>query len=207
MKNPSYILHGAAVTLCFDWIRSDTYKDKVKFETFRESSSLWQQIEYDRKHSGRLDWEEDENRLKESIKYAAERGWVIRQFTKIGRPRTKDHSKQDQMKAERAVNRHLAESTLKRLRSVSGGYQLDSHLILTVTDKLFDEYVSNISPDEIAGLTRDELLELTRFHPKVNNRLWTWLKAKGWTEKRGQRAQPDETIIRVRTIHKIDVQK
>lgn len=205
MTFPQPILHKTAFELCLDWIRSTTYKDRVRFETFRAASSLWQKIEHDRKHSGRTLWEQDNQLLIDAICYAHDKGWIRREFRKLGRRRTKDFSPQEQAEAEYKINKHLAESTIRRLWSQAGENQPDSYTILTINDGIFAEYLGSLSAEQLQNLTRGELQELTGFNQKINNRFYNWLRTKGWSEKLGSREKEDGGIVRVRVIYQEDV--
>lgn len=206
MNYPTPILHETAFRICLDWLRADNFKDRVGFETFRSASTLWQKIEYDRQHSGRTLWEQDQQLMIEAIKHAHEKGWIQREFSKMGRPRTKDFSPQQQAEAEYKLNHHLAESTMKRLHSQAGEYQPDFYSVLTVTDRIFEEWLGTIDPQQLQNISRDELLNLTGFNPKVNNRLYNWLRQKGWSERRASRTSEMGVISRVRVLWQEDVQ-
>jgi len=201
MTSTNTLLRNTALRICIDWLNSVEYRDTASYSKVRSASSLWQMIEHERKTSGTNYYLETEKFWIKSLHYALDQGWLVRKISRIGRPRVKDYSVNETMRAAYLLNQNsTAASTARKLASAAGEAQRESYSIITVTEELFAALLEDAPLDQFEHINRRDLAAVMGLSSRATNAFYRWLKTKGWKEKSKKVKDEAGLITRVRTL-------
>ena len=205
MNDPTYELRlrRTALRICLDWLNSPDFRNRLSLKRVQETSSLWQEILYQRETSGTYLYEQTMKHWWDAIKYAEKCGWIEVVIRKVGRPRTKEYGIAEISKAEGMLNQMgTASSTAKRLRSVAGDWQPESVRVMAVTDQIWAAFMVNGPLEHCDEISREQLQAITGFTPSATNGFYRWLKDSDWKERRVNQTSANGEIARARVLYR-----
>lgn len=178
-----------ALQMVIEWLESDNFRHKAKGEVFRDSVSLGKHLKAIGESCDWNPWnityEHAKRRWLEVLKQAESSGWLIVETTKNGRPRTKDYSATEIANAFRRLQRSSRSFEKERRdECIAGEAEKTNIRVVTLSSKLFEDLLAELTPEAVAGNTRNDLAGALGLQPRASNAFWRWLLHNGWKQKR-----------------------